>query len=180
MRIAAAFDAADRSNKFLFLDDEGTFLHSPPPTPTVHLMRLTKGAELGRRWSCLVKKLCKTRRSDGKDRCPVAVGRVAARIRSKRLRIGLSDSPIVTRSSKRAGRLELPLSKAVHCKGQNMQHVRRYRRFAARCLEEARGTIDPRLKAFLGEMAQEWQRLAEQAKSEVNGNFRGPEADPGD
>ena len=35
MRIAAAFDAADRPNKFLLLDDEGTLLHGPPPTPTV-------------------------------------------------------------------------------------------------------------------------------------------------
>jgi hypothetical protein len=62
-----------------------------------------------------------------------------------------------------------------------MQRSRTYRRFAARCLEEARGTIDPRLKAFLGEMAQEWQRLAQEAVSEKNEqNFQGPEADPGD
>jgi hypothetical protein len=62
-----------------------------------------------------------------------------------------------------------------------MQRARTYRRFAARCLEEARGTIDPRLKAFLGEMAQEWQRLAEEAKGEKNEHrLRGPEADPGD
>jgi hypothetical protein len=33
MRIATAFDAADRPNKFLLLDDEGTFLHSPAPNP---------------------------------------------------------------------------------------------------------------------------------------------------
>jgi hypothetical protein len=62
-----------------------------------------------------------------------------------------------------------------------MQHSRKYRRFAARCLEEARGTIDSRLKAFLAEMAQEWQRLAEEVKGEKNDqHFRGPEADPGD
>jgi hypothetical protein len=62
-----------------------------------------------------------------------------------------------------------------------MQRSRTYRRFAARCLEEARRTIDPRLKAFLGEMAQEWQRLAEEAKGEKNEQHsRGPEADPGD
>ena len=62
-----------------------------------------------------------------------------------------------------------------------MQRTRTYRRFAARCLEEARGTIDPRLKAFLAEMAQEWQRLAEETKGEKNNHLvRGPEADPGD
>jgi hypothetical protein len=33
MGIAAAFDAADRPNEFLLLDDEGTFLHSPVPQP---------------------------------------------------------------------------------------------------------------------------------------------------
>ena len=33
MRIAAAFDAAKRPNKPLFLDDEGTLLHSPAPNP---------------------------------------------------------------------------------------------------------------------------------------------------
>ena len=33
MGIAAAFDAADRPNKSLLLDDEGTLLHSPPPPP---------------------------------------------------------------------------------------------------------------------------------------------------
>ena len=33
MGIAAAFDAADRPNKSLLLDDEGTLLHSPVPQP---------------------------------------------------------------------------------------------------------------------------------------------------
>jgi hypothetical protein len=33
MGIAAAFDAAKRPNKSLFLDDEGTLLHSPAPNP---------------------------------------------------------------------------------------------------------------------------------------------------
>jgi hypothetical protein len=62
-----------------------------------------------------------------------------------------------------------------------MQQTRKYRRFAAKCLEEARGTIDPRLKAFLGEMAQEWQRLAEEKKSEKSElAVRGPAGDPGD
>ena len=62
-----------------------------------------------------------------------------------------------------------------------MQRVRKYQRFAARCLEQARITIDPGLKAFLAEMAQEWQRLAEEVKSQkVKQDFRGPEEDPGD
>src|SRR5262249_17395576 len=38
-----------------------------------------------------------------------------------------------------------------------MQRLRKYRQFAARCLQEARSTTDPRLKAFWAEMAQEWQ-----------------------
>jgi hypothetical protein len=33
MSIAAAFTTAKRLNKSLFLDDEGTFLHSPAPNP---------------------------------------------------------------------------------------------------------------------------------------------------
>jgi hypothetical protein len=66
-------------------------------------------------------------------------------------------------------------------KGEKMQQTRKYRRFAARCLEEARGTIDPRLKAFLGEMAQEWQRLAEEKRNEKSElAVRGTAADPGD
>lgn len=60
MGIAAACDAADRPNKFLLLDDEGTLLHGPPPTPTVGLMRLTKGAELGQR-RCALRKNCAKR-----------------------------------------------------------------------------------------------------------------------
>jgi hypothetical protein len=77
--------------------------------------------------------------------------------------------------------LKPSLSKAFIFGTGKMQRLRTYQRFAARCLEEARSTIDPRLKAFLGEMAQEWQRLAETVKSEKNEqNFRGPEADPGD
>ena len=60
-----------------------------------------------------------------------------------------------------------------------MQPARRYQRFAARCLEEARVATD--LKAFLAEMAQEWQRLVEEAKGERGKrDFRGPEEDPGD
>jgi len=62
-----------------------------------------------------------------------------------------------------------------------MQRARTYQRFAARCLEEARATTDPRLKAFLAEMAQEWQRLVEEAKGAKSlPKFRGPQVDPGD
>jgi hypothetical protein len=52
---------------------------------------------------------------------------------------------------------------------------------AARCLQEARSTTDPRLKALLGEMAQEWQKLVEErkvSKSELT-HFR-DDVDPGD
>jgi len=45
-----------------------------------------------------------------------------------------------------------------------MQRLRKYQEFAARCLQEARSTTDPRLKALLGEMAQEWQKLVEERK----------------
>jgi hypothetical protein len=62
-----------------------------------------------------------------------------------------------------------------------MQRVRQYERFAARCLEEARVTIDPRLKAFLGEMAQEWQRLVKETSGAKDlTNIQGPTIDPGD
>lgn len=62
-----------------------------------------------------------------------------------------------------------------------MQRVRQYKRFAARCLEEARVTIDPRLKAFLAEMAQEWQRLVEETSGAKDlTNIQGPAIDPGD
>ena len=81
-----------------------------------------------------------------------------------------------------AGRVEHTAANAVPFPGgSDMQHSRKYRRFAARCLEEARGTIDPRLKAFLAEMAQEWQRLAEQVKGVVGEHhLTGRGVDPGD
>jgi hypothetical protein len=58
--------------------------------------------------------------------------------------------------------------------------ARKYQRFAMRCLQEAGATTDPRLKALLAEMAQEWQRLAEEANRKSEQHFRNPEADPGD
>jgi hypothetical protein len=62
-----------------------------------------------------------------------------------------------------------------------MQRVRQYKRFAARCLEEARVTIDPRLKGFLAEMAQEWQRLVEETSGATDlTKIQGPAVDPGD
>ncbi|HEY6259017.1 MAG TPA: hypothetical protein VIY51_24840 [Xanthobacteraceae bacterium] len=45
-----------------------------------------------------------------------------------------------------------------------MQSGKKYQRYAARCLQEARTTPDFKLKTFLVEMAQAWQRLADQAK----------------
>jgi hypothetical protein len=62
-----------------------------------------------------------------------------------------------------------------------MQSAGKFQRFAARCLEEARATPNLRLKAFLAEMAQEWQRLVEEAKGKrVKQDFRGPKEGPGD
>jgi hypothetical protein len=47
MRITAAFDAAKRPNKSLFLDDEGTLLHSPAPNPRrSDFMQSDKGCEI--------------------------------------------------------------------------------------------------------------------------------------
>jgi hypothetical protein len=42
--------------------------------------------------------------------------------------------------------------------------ARKYQRYAARCLHEAPTTADFKLKTFLIEMAQAWQRLADRAK----------------
>ena len=63
-----------------------------------------------------------------------------------------------------------------------MQRLRKYQEFAARCLQEARSTTDPRLKALLGEMAQEWQKLVEERKGSKSEHtpFRRHEVDPGD
>ncbi len=46
-----------------------------------------------------------------------------------------------------------------------MQSAKQYQRYATRCLQEARITSDSNQKAFLVEMAQAWQRLADQAKA---------------
>jgi hypothetical protein len=62
-----------------------------------------------------------------------------------------------------------------------MQRVGKYQRFAARCLEEARATTDPGLKALLAEMAQEWQRVAEDVRSQrVEQDLQSAVEDPGD
>jgi hypothetical protein len=52
-----------------------------------------------------------------------------------------------------------------------MVALKDYQRYAVRCLQEARLTSDSQLKAFLVEMAQAWQKLADQAA-----NFKGVEA----
>jgi hypothetical protein len=46
-----------------------------------------------------------------------------------------------------------------------VRSAKQYQRYAARCLQEARTTTDIKLKTFLVEMAQAWQRLADQAKT---------------
>jgi hypothetical protein len=62
-----------------------------------------------------------------------------------------------------------------------MQSVRKYQRFVARWLEQARATIDPRLKAFLAEMAQGWERVVEDVRSQrVKQASRSAVQDPGD
>jgi hypothetical protein len=49
-----------------------------------------------------------------------------------------------------------------------MGSLKDYQRYAARCLEEARTTPDSQHRAFLVEMAQAWQKLAEQATAAKN------------
>ena len=44
-----------------------------------------------------------------------------------------------------------------------------YRRYAARCLQEARTTTDSEHRTLLVEMAQTWQGLAEQATNVKDG-----------
>lgn len=58
-----------------------------------------------------------------------------------------------------------------------MTALKDYQRYAARCLEEARNTVDPRHKAFLVEMGQAWQRLADQAAN-VTGTKVSPVSEP--
>ena len=56
-----------------------------------------------------------------------------------------------------------------------MQRARKYQRFAARCLEEARATTDPRLKAFLAEMVGNGKgSLRRRRTKEGNGTFEVP------
>ena len=44
-------------------------------------------------------------------------------------------------------------------------------RYAVRCLQDARTTVDPRHKTFLVEMAQAWQRLAERETQTITPPF---------
>jgi hypothetical protein len=44
-----------------------------------------------------------------------------------------------------------------------MRPLKAYQRYAARCLEEARNTTDPEKRTFFAEMAQEWERLAQES-----------------
>jgi hypothetical protein len=52
--------------------------------------------------------------------------------------------------------------------GSAMQFAKKYEGYAVRCLHEARTVSDLELKALFVEMAEEWQRLINQAK--VGGN----------
>jgi hypothetical protein len=63
-----------------------------------------------------------------------------------------------------------------------MQRLKKYEQFAARCLQEARSTTDPRLKAFWAEMALEWQRLIGDRKGSKSEHtpVQRHEMDPGD
>jgi hypothetical protein len=64
--------------------------------------------------------------------------------------------------------------------GSVVQTAKLYQQYATRCLREARTTPDPKHKAFLVEMAQAWQRLADQAKVIGAAQTSGSEPDRGD
>jgi len=59
-----------------------------------------------------------------------------------------------------------------------MTAAKDYQRFATRCLEEARLTTDSRLKGFLVEMAQAWQRLAAERVTRVGSVQERPNSEP--
>jgi hypothetical protein len=61
-----------------------------------------------------------------------------------------------------------------------MEIAKLYQRYATRCLREARTTSDFKHKAFLVEMAQAWQRLADQAKVVGAAHTSSSEPDRGD
>jgi hypothetical protein len=63
---------------------------------------------------------------------------------------------------------------------RQMQSARLYQRYATRCLQAARTTSDSKHKAFLVDMAQAWQRLADQAKAVVQTPISSSEPDRGD
>jgi uncharacterized protein YaaW (UPF0174 family) len=58
-----------------------------------------------------------------------------------------------------------------------MTTLKNYQRYATRCLEEARISVDDRHKAFLVEMGQAWQALADQAKN-IKGVKVSPASEP--
>jgi hypothetical protein len=60
-----------------------------------------------------------------------------------------------------------------------MSIARDCHRYAARCLRDARETIDPQQKVFLIEMAQAWQRLADR-ETRNDYSCSAVEADRGD
>jgi hypothetical protein len=63
-----------------------------------------------------------------------------------------------------------------------MQTAKLYQRYATRCLQEARTTSDAQHKALHVEMAQAWQRLADQAKvtNDLRTHTPNSESDRGD
>jgi hypothetical protein len=80
MRIAAAFDTAERSNKFLFLDDEGTLLHSPAPDPRRSgLMQSDKGRGIWTKPKFLVKRCAKRPTGMEGNRAGTPMGRPEAK-----------------------------------------------------------------------------------------------------
>ncbi len=59
-----------------------------------------------------------------------------------------------------------------------MTAAKDYQRYATLCLQEARVTADARLKGFLIEMAQAWQRLAAEQATNVKRGQDHPMSEP--
>jgi hypothetical protein len=94
MRIAAAFDAAKRPNESLFLDDEGTLLHSPAPNPRrSNFMQSDKGREIWTVPQFSVKKLCKTAHCAERGPVPGPDRTLGSRVKTKRSGPGLHSGP---------------------------------------------------------------------------------------
>jgi len=59
-----------------------------------------------------------------------------------------------------------------------MTAAKDYQRYATRCLQEARVTADSKLRGFLVEMAQAWERLATERVTNAKGGQARSSSEP--